>query len=109
MKISKQADNLYNTIQSLCEKMNSYTNEGYIILDEKNDVIKGKFVFEGILSAEKGIYLQHSKNISSFFIVYGECCGYGENTFYQECRKCYNDISKYRLVNPKDAKSITEL
>ena len=107
-KITKQAETLYQTCKSLCESINSFKKDGWIVLDEEDQVLKGKFVFSN-WCIKKGIVFQWSETMSSCWLEYGECSVHGKDTFYQECKACYNDLTKYKLINPKDAKSITSL
>lgn len=104
--MTKKAENLYKSLILICKRINLYIDEGYILIE--GDVIqKGKFVFESNIDKTEGIFFAYNKNISSCLLLNSDThCIYGKDTFYQECKECFKELSKYKLINPKDAISV---
>jgi len=97
----KKEDEIYLEIVEKCEEANRLIDLGYIMLDEEDKVINGKFIFNFMRT--EGIYVSSHKKYEISYIHKDTCLVHGQDTVIEEYNEALKYLSEIKLAFVRNA------
>jgi hypothetical protein len=101
------AEAIYEKIVDLCNKVEKKRKSGFILLNEDNEIEHGEIVFSSPFH-EKCICFNNGRSWSTI-VVHESLSIHGESNLTNEYKAALKHLLKYKMINPKDTISLSNI